>query len=129
MSSKPSPQENDGEDDREEFDGEGKGLLLNLRRGLKNSDEKAQDHADDDWRSGKDQNQDQRLVAELVNFILETMRHLNDIARPCTRTVHPSTITRSSSLIGNAIVRGESIIIPMASKNIGDDHVDHKKGR
>jgi len=44
------------------------------------------------------------------------MLYLKEMASPCTRTVHPSTMTKRSSLIGKAIVRGESIIIPIASK-------------
>ncbi len=69
LRAEPAAEKHNRKDDGEKFDGEGEGLLLDLRSGLENGDHKSEDRADDDGRPREEQDQDQSLVGELVDFV------------------------------------------------------------
>ena len=100
--------------DRDELHGEAERLLLYLREGLQEGDQDADDGGDENRDDRKPQDDKQARLRIVEDLRLTHIMY--PLIRPWMSSVHPLTITNSSSLNGSDIVTGETIIMPIASR-------------
>jgi len=99
---------------RDQLHGEPQCLLLYLRERLKERYDETNHRSDDDRYEREPEHKDQTRLCIVKQ--LRLVHQMYPLMRPCMRSVHPFTITNSSSLNGSDIVTGDTIIIPIASR-------------
>src|SRR5438552_2300992 len=134
MIERPGGDEDGRGDHGGDFGDEDQGLFLNLRERLEDGDDEADDEADEEQRRGDNEGNEKSLANQIAGLIDahvtpfpacgESFAMANILARrsiyvtklPIKFAVikcHPFTSTKSSSLKGNEMSTGGSIIMPM----------------